>query len=60
MMHEYLLYFQVNTCKINEYCFAPGDANPANNREVCDPAKSTTSFVKRSGKKYLSCLFTYS
>ncbi|XP_057308609.1 von Willebrand factor D and EGF domain-containing protein-like isoform X3 [Hydractinia symbiolongicarpus] len=40
-----------NSCKVSNYCFAPGDANPNDWCQVCDPNKTRTGFVKRTLNK---------
>ncbi|XP_057308788.1 von Willebrand factor D and EGF domain-containing protein-like isoform X2 [Hydractinia symbiolongicarpus] len=40
-----------NSCKIRNYCFAHGDANPSDWCQICNPAQSLTGFVKRTDNK---------
>lgn len=40
-----------NSCKVRNYCFAHGDANPSDWCQICNPAKSLTGFVKRTDNK---------
>lgn len=39
--------WKANSCKINNYCFGPGDSNPKDWCQVCDPSRSNSTFVKR-------------
>jgi len=36
-----------SSCKVNEYCFAPDDANPNDWCEICDPTINREGFVER-------------